>query len=476
MTAEVENGSQSGIGVNVCSDEVGGGGGKRGAAKVAKPKQTKGPTAAQLRAQQNAELDARIRQVLEESASDEQFPLTGEVLAHQVGSEWAVVQKRLSTKPLKDEIAAVSLKEPHFSLALAVDAQRFFAHSRTLRDFAALIAKKRQTSNKPLSAIASKFVTDAAVPTKLKPILAGVIDQQIQSDQLHESLRPLIEVKRPKHTPAQLSATLWEAFQSLVASSDAVLVTEAAWLRHAGLNLTSKECVALLKHPPLAGNLVPCKATFDGKQVLYATATTIASVDAKLLDHAFALAIKLSQSGARSKPSLGFTAQKLADAILKDKAVQQSFVDGIWSRLEKGTLASAYASLFYEGQRILFRRSDLVPQIPESAKAEMVANEKPHTDVSASKSAGDTFANDFDSAFRELDAKSGRRNFVKVYELRQALSQYSRAAFDAGLKQLRLANRYTMDSVFGASASLTEAERAAGIQEGQSLLVYVSRR
>lgn len=475
MTAELQSASQRNVGVALTQSD-GAGGSTRTAAKSEKPKQSKGPTAAQLRTQQNAALDARIRQVLEESATDEQFPLTGEVLAHQVGSEWAVVQKRLSTKPLKDEIAAVSLRESHFPLALASDAQQFFSHPRTLDDLASLVANKRQTSSKPLAAIASKFVTDAVLPAKLKPILAGVIDQQVQADQLHESLQPLIVVKRPKPTPAQLSVILWQAFQTLVASSDSVLVTEAAWLRQAGLSLTTKECAAALKHSPLAGNVVPCKASVDGKQLVYATTATIASVDTKLLGHAFAIAIKLSQNGARSKPSLGFTAQKLADAILKDKAAHQSFVDGIWSRLEKGTLAAAYASLFYEGQRILFRRSDLVPQVSEAAAVEMVANEKPQTVVSASEHADDTFANDFDGAFRELDAKSGRRNFVKVYELRQALAQYSRAAFDAGLKQLRLANRYTMDSVFGANASLTEAERAAGIQEGQSLLVYVSRR
>jgi predicted negative regulator of RcsB-dependent stress response len=96
--------------------------------------------------------------------------------------------------------------------------------------------------------------------------------------------------------------------------------------------------------------------------------------------------------------------------------------------------------------------------------------------ASVSTAARDEFAKDFDHAFRALDAKNGKRNFVKVYELRQALAHYSREAFDAGLKQLRLSKHYTMDSVFGANASLTEAERAAGIQEGQSLLVYVSRR
>jgi hypothetical protein len=209
---------------------------------------------------------------------------------------------------------------------------------------------------------------------------------------------------------------------------------------------------------------------------VYAPAAAIASVDTTLLNHAFTLAIKVSQSGARSKPSLGFTAQKLADAMLKDKAAQQAFVDGIWSRLEKGTLAPDYASLFYEGQRIIFRRSDIVPQFTESKQTQTVAQENTPSAASASGHPGDTFAQAFDDAFRDLDSRSGKRNFVKVYELRQALAQYSRTAFDAGLKQLRLANRYTMDSVFGASASLTEAERAAGIQEGQSLLVYVSRR
>ncbi len=90
--------------------------------------------------------------------------------------------------------------------------------------------------------------------------------------------------------------------------------------------------------------------------------------------------------------------------------------------------------------------------------------------------ANDSFAQAFHDAFETLDKQSGRRNFIKVHLLRQALPQFSREQFDAGLKQLRLANRYTMDSIFGASGSLTEAERAAGIQEGQSVLVYVSRK
>jgi hypothetical protein len=71
---------------------------------------------------------------------------------------------------------------------------------------------------------------------------------------------------------------------------------------------------------------------------------------------------------------------------------------------------------------------------------------------------------------------TGGKNFVKVGELRRELEEYSREAFDAGLRALRVTDRYAMESAHGGAVRLTDEELRAGIREGSSLLIYVSRK
>jgi ActR/RegA family two-component response regulator len=82
----------------------------------------------------------------------------------------------------------------------------------------------------------------------------------------------------------------------------------------------------------------------------------------------------------------------------------------------------------------------------------------------------------FDAAFDRLDRASGGHNYVQVYDLRQALPDLSRSAFDDGLNQLRRQKIYSMDSDDGRHVRLTPEQREAGIREAGSNLVYVARR
>ena len=84
------------------------------------------------------------------------------------------------------------------------------------------------------------------------------------------------------------------------------------------------------------------------------------------------------------------------------------------------------------------------------------------------------FAGRFDEAFARLDRAKGSHNFIHLLDLRQALG-VSRAAFDAGLDQLRRAGRYVLSAAEGRHG-LTAEERSAGIAEDGALLLYVSRR
>ncbi len=86
------------------------------------------------------------------------------------------------------------------------------------------------------------------------------------------------------------------------------------------------------------------------------------------------------------------------------------------------------------------------------------------------------FAREFRSAFEALDRRNGSTNFVKIADLRQALSEFTRDEFDAGLRELRMDGTFSLDSHEGLHGSLSEDEREAGVREAGSLLVYASRR
>lgn len=86
------------------------------------------------------------------------------------------------------------------------------------------------------------------------------------------------------------------------------------------------------------------------------------------------------------------------------------------------------------------------------------------------------FARGFRAAFDILDRRNGATNFVKLADIRQALADFSREEFDAGLRELRIEGAFSLDSHEGLHGTLTPEEREAGVREAGSLLIYASRR
>jgi hypothetical protein len=84
------------------------------------------------------------------------------------------------------------------------------------------------------------------------------------------------------------------------------------------------------------------------------------------------------------------------------------------------------------------------------------------------------FARAFDEAFARLDRQQGSHNFVSLVELRRAVP-VSRQVFDAELRQLRLAGKYTLSAAEGRHG-VNAAEQESGITEDGTLLLYVSRK
>ena len=85
------------------------------------------------------------------------------------------------------------------------------------------------------------------------------------------------------------------------------------------------------------------------------------------------------------------------------------------------------------------------------------------------------FAVRFEAAYARLDRESGQQNQVSLWRLRQALSSWSREEFDAELYRLRLSGKYVLTGMQNRSG-FTSEELAAGIQEADTLRLYVSLR
>jgi hypothetical protein len=151
------------------------------------------------------------------------------------------------------------------------------------------------------------------------------------------------------------------------------------------------------------------------------------------------------------------------------KLAQRPFVEFLARQMEAGSLPAGVGWISAKKERLLFRLQDvrgaqhsaLLP-LPSSSEAQPL------------RPAPADFDADFEEAFARLDRQTGSHNFVSLVDLRRALP-FDRATFDAHLRRLREARRYTLGAAEGRDG-LTEEQRAAGIPEDGTLLLFVSRR
>ncbi len=161
--------------------------------------------------------------------------------------------------------------------------------------------------------------------------------------------------------------------------------------------------------------------------------------------------------------------------ILKKKLpvpLQAPFAEALKRRLTNGELPPGVAWILHNSPR-LFLLTDLQPTASPPRQADQPASASAPPTAPAAAAPGD-FANAFRTAFDQLYRQSGRRNFVNLLDLRNALASYSREAFDSGLHTLRLSGEFDL-SAAGGREQLSPEEQQAGIQEGNALLLYASR-
>ena len=129
-----------------------------------------------------------------------------------------------------------------------------------------------------------------------------------------------------------------------------------------------------------------------------------------------------------------------------------------------------------DGKPLFFLLENVRPGFQERTQAKDGHASPPRAIVEEPQDSDRDFAQAFREAFEQLNRRNGWTNLVKLVELRQALTSFGRYEFDAGLRSLRVAGEFSLESHEGRHESLTLDERDAGIREAGSLLVYASRR
>jgi hypothetical protein len=194
----------------------------------------------------------------------------------------------------------------------------------------------------------------------------------------------------------------------------------------------------------------------------------------------FALSPVISRTKKGTNETTAFTPAEMVKRLIPDlrQRVERAVAEGI----EREQLPAEIGWVTVKGRPLLFlaelvRNAVLRPAAQADGQAQR-PHRQPASDSSSSHRsfAPHDFVQAFRAAFDILDRRNGSTNFVKLADLRDALSEFSREDFDAGLRNLRMEGVFSLDSHEGLHGSLSHDEREAGVREAGSLLVYASRR
>ena len=176
---------------------------------------------------------------------------------------------------------------------------------------------------------------------------------------------------------------------------------------------------------------------------------------------------------------------KLVKGVAAD--LRESFESTLKKQIETGSLPRGLGALRIGKKWMLFRLEDILgagegtPRGAAATGSTPSATTAPRPQVTApaetpsASSGSDGFSSEFEAAFARIDGASGGRNFVKLLDLRNALPQYGREAFDDGLRQLRVQRLFTLETSESLNTTVSDEERQAAVVEAGSRYLYCSR-
>jgi hypothetical protein len=357
-----------------------------------------------------------------------------------------------------------SKKAPANLLALAEDTDRLARSPRLLEG----VLEALCTPEKPVQSLAA---VKKVVDKKLQEAFLEATQQRLAENGLPSLVGHQVDNKKPvlflHKWPPKPPPPPPKKPEEILAEQLLTVLQAQRQLGGEAYPLTLKRLVGLtnpkapstvrnkaLKHPVLAGRLFSVNLTKEESLI------ALAEDRAQLL-----CSNQLLEGLLRAKQKPNEHAFPL-DALLPKKSdLTQPIREAVSRRIDTGTLPANLGWMWIGKKQHLFFLAD----IQRSAEpAQPKASSSPPVG-----SAPLDFAKAFDQAFNELNHKNGH-NFVSLVELRKALPVVP-ATFDAELRKLRIAGRYTLSAAEGRHG-ITPEERAGGIEEHGSLLLYVSRK
>jgi hypothetical protein len=399
----------------------------------------------------------------------EAYPTTrGALAAFAPAAPAADLARAFKKKPFASTCILAHKSDPQSPIVLVEDAERLTASSNLLEFALGLVCTPLKPAHPP-AAVARKL--DKA----LRPTFSAALERRLAAGDWPETVgvvtlrkKPHLYLKRiplPPPPPAtHLAMKLLDALQAakrrdeypttltrLVQAADQAAPPDLVRKALADKAFKPHVVVALAHH-------------IDSPLALAADALLLA---------ASPLLLETVLAATRTVNNQGVPVPDLTKKLIK--SLRLPFSDYLAQCMESGKLRPHVGCLRIKTKPYLFLLQDAAPSPDREARSPELKTElsAPNSLSPALKSQVD-FTARFDEAFDQLDREKGSSNFVSLVALRRALP-LDRAAFDAGLVELRRAARYTLSGAEGRHG-ISDEERAAGIPEHGTLLLYVSRR
>jgi hypothetical protein len=421
------------------------------------------------------------------------YPLTLRRLAELADqtANTQTVNKAVKKKAFLERAAVVQPKNLDSPVSLVDDAEKLAA-SPALLEY--LLESNCTAANPTIDVPKLK----KKAPARMKEAFERALDQRIADNALPPGVA-VIAVKNKPHLHLQRYPLPRKPEEVL--AEELVKVLQAQRQLGAGAYPTTLTRLIELTRPTADSALVKkatAQATFQGAVVLAMKNEPEAPIalagDLGLLADSPKLLVMVLR---RTRSEMH---QACSPADLKAKVVpllKKAFLESINRRAAHGQLPPGVGRLLQKKKPVFFLVRDVVSGSAEcdeqvqgsqarpapsgahfsttvnrEGNSAIGRNEPPQTSSAAESIA--EFAHAFDETFRWLDEQSRSHNFVSLLELRRGLP-FDRQAFDAGLRELRRAGRYTLSAAEGRQGVSPE-EQEAGIIEDGALLLYVSRK
>jgi hypothetical protein len=382
-----------------------------------------------------------------------------------------LIKQALAKAPFNKSALVLNKNDPNSLVALVEDLERLAGDRRT-------VESALESLCSPASPLWPLAKVKAAIPnTKLRQPFADAIARQIREKTLpptvgcrFEKNKPLLYLHRipppppPKEPEELLAAQLLGTLQNQrQKGGDAYPPSLKRLIEIANPGVQPALIKKALTHPILHGKVVLGDAKNQDAPI------ALVEDRARLISSDLMLTFVL-----RAKRKVSACACTVESLLAKKSDFYRPFVDATIQLIDNGHLPAGIGWMWIGKKKQIFFLED-VHQGAQRAERESTGPPATSPSQPSARTAPSAeFAPAFDAVFNQIDQQKGGHNFVSLVELRAQLPLF-RDVFDAELRKLRVAGRYTLSAAEGRHG-ISPEERAAGIMENGTLLLYVSRR